>query len=110
MGKQQIKFYVTENEKKRLEVLAKLRFMTVPNYVKVTALGVQIRQVQEVYVEQYAIPEERIYVENEPALKQEDKALLQELLQRSTKKGYIQYDADFNERLQELAKRLINKS
>ncbi len=34
----------------------------------------------------------------------EDKQVLEEIINRSTKKGFIQYDASFNERLQEMAK------
>ena len=107
MAKHQVKFYVTDEEKKRLEVLANLRFMTVLNYVKVTALGVQIRQVQEVYVEQYAMPEERIYDGTETIVKSEDKAVLKELLNRSNDKGFIRFDAAFNEQLIAVAKRLL---
>ncbi len=42
MSKQQVKFYVTEKEMERLKLLSKMRFMTVPNFAKLTALGVQI--------------------------------------------------------------------
>lgn len=109
MTKEQVKFYVTEDEKRRLEVLAKLRFMTVPNYVKTTALGVQIRQVKEVYVEQYTLKEERIFDGSETIVEDIDKEVLAEILERSTKKSFIQYDAEFNERLQSMAKRLLGK-
>ena len=115
MIKHQVKFYVTDDEKKRLETLAKLRFMTIPNYAKMTALGVQIRQVKEVYIESdsktvvYPQGEEGICMFDEIlSLSEEDKSLLEELLQRSTGKGFIKYDTDFNERLQEMAKRLLN--
>lgn len=109
MAKEQVKFYVTEDEKRRLEVLAKLRFMSVPTYAKVTALGVKIQQVKEVYVEQYRVNDERFFDGSETVLSEEDKQVLEEVLQRSTKKGFIQYDAHFNERLQEVAERLVGK-
>lgn len=73
--------------------------MTVPNYVKVTALGVQIWQVQEVYVEQYAIPEERIYDGTETIVSATDKAVLADLLNRSNGKVFIKFDTTFNEQL-----------
>lgn len=87
MAKEQVKFYVTEDEKRRLEVLAKLRFMSVPTYAKVTALGVKIQQVKEVYVEQYRVNDERFFDGSETVLSEEDKQVLEEVLQRSTKKG-----------------------
>lgn len=113
MTKEQVKFYVTEDEKNRLETLAKLRFMSIPTYAKITALGVQIRQVKEVYIkpEDFVYPEQKesLFTGNETMLGDEDKQVLVELLERSTKKGFIQYDANFNERLQEMATRLLEK-
>lgn len=44
MTKDQVKFYVTEEERKRLEILANLRFMTVPTYAKLTALGLRFNK------------------------------------------------------------------
>lgn len=113
MVKEQVKFYVTDEEKKRLDTLAKLRFMTVPNYVKTTALGVQIRQVKEVFIEKenedfhYPETKERLIDNTDKFLDDEDKAVLEELLQRSSSKGFIQYDAMFNERLQQMATKLL---
>lgn len=109
MAKHQVKFYVSDEEKKRLEALANLRFMTIPNYVKVTALGVQIRQVQEIYVEQYAMPEERIYDGTEMIVGAEEKAVLTDLLNRSNGKDFIRFDTAFNEQLIAVAKRLLNQ-
>lgn len=113
MSKHQVKFYLTDEEKERLEILAKLRFMKVPTYAKMMALGVQIRQVKEIYItpEDFSYPEkpEKFLTGDETILSSRDKALLEELLQRSTSKGFIQYDADFNERLQEMAERLLER-
>ncbi len=108
MAKEQVKFYVTEDEKRRLEVLAKLRFMSVPTYAKVTALGVKIQQVKETFVE-YKTMDERLFDGSETIVGDEDKQVLEEIINRSTKKGFIQYDASFNERLQEMAKRLLGQ-
>lgn len=114
MKKDQVKFYVTEEERKRLEILAKLRFMTVPSYAKLTALGVKIQQVKEIYPAPETItyfqPKERFIMSDSIIkLEKEDTELLTELLQRSTQKGIIEYDAIFNEQLQEMAKRLLRK-
>lgn len=113
MTKDQVKFYVTEEERKRLEILANLRFMTVPTYAKLTALGVKIQQVKEIYTTPekitYSHPEERIITGDSIILQKEDTDLLSELLQRSTQKGVIEYDATFNEQLQEMAERLLRK-
>lgn len=97
MAKQQVKFYATEKEMERLEVLSKMRFMKVPNYVKLTALGVQIRQPKE------------IVVNNNLGLQEEDKTVLKEILERRQGNGYIAYDRGFNERLEQLAKRLLGE-
>ena len=69
--KNQVKFYVTDDEKKRLDTLAKLRFMTVPNYVRLNALGVQIRQVKEVFIESDTSLENKVNL----VLANEDKQL-----------------------------------
>lgn len=39
MVKQQVKFYDSEKEMERLKILDGMRFMIVPNYTKLTALG-----------------------------------------------------------------------
>ncbi|HDT6579755.1 TPA: hypothetical protein QFT23_006069 [Bacillus cereus] len=96
MTKQQVKFYVSENEMERLKVLSKLRFMTVPNYTKLTALGVQIRQPKEIVL-------------GGLELQEEDKMVLREVLERRQGNGYIAYDRGFNERLEQLAKRLLGE-
>lgn len=114
MAKHQVKFYVDDNEKRRLEELAKLRFMTVPNYAKVTALGVQIRQVKEVFVEkenfEYQETEEKILTGDEIILKAEDKAFLEEITKRYDKKRQsLQCDSDFNERLFQFAQKYLER-
>ncbi|MES5943914.1 MULTISPECIES: hypothetical protein [unclassified Bacillus cereus group] len=61
--------------------------MTVPSYTKLTALGVQIRQPKEL-------------ISDGLGLKEEDKKVLREILERTQGKGYIAYDRGFNERLE----------
>lgn len=77
--------------------------MTVWNYVKTTALDVQIRQVKEVFIDKensrYVETDERLIDCTEKFL--DDEAVLEKLLQRSSSKGFIQYDVCFNERLQQ---------
>lgn len=96
MSKQQVKFYVTEKEMERLELLSKMRYMTVPNYAKLTALGVQIRQPKQIVL-------------GDVELKEEDKAVLKEILERRRGISYIAYDTGFNQRLEQLAKRLLRE-
>ncbi|HFJ9466984.1 hypothetical protein [Bacillus cereus] len=96
MSKQQVKFYVTEKEMERLKLLSEMRYMTVPNYAKLTALGVQIRQPKEIVV-------------GNVELQEEDKAVLKEILERRRGISYIAYDTGFNQRLEQLAKRLLGE-
>ncbi|HDR6822858.1 MULTISPECIES: hypothetical protein [Bacillus cereus group] len=96
MSKQQVKFYVTEKEMERLKFLSEMRYMTVPNYAKLTALGVQIRQPKEIVV-------------GNVELQEEDKAVLKEILERRRGISYIAYDTGFNQRLEQLAKRLLGE-
>ena len=107
-----MKLYITDEEKRRLEILAKLRFTTVPNYIKMTALGVKIQQVKEVYIEQeefkYPTKQEQLF-SSDDVITSEEKAVLEELLNRSNNEGYIKYDLEFNKRLQDMAKRILAK-
>ncbi|MED3539308.1 hypothetical protein [Bacillus toyonensis] len=96
MSKQQVKFYVTDKEMERLKLLSEMRFMTVPNYAKLTALGVQIRQPKEIVL-------------GDVELKEEDKAVLKEILERRQGNRYIAYAIGFNERLEQLVNRLLGE-
>ncbi|MED2454981.1 hypothetical protein P4145_36880, partial [Bacillus thuringiensis] len=97
MAKEQIKLYVSEEEKERLELLAKMNSTTVSNYVRMTALGVRVRPPKEIPV---VVEKER--------LEDEDKLVLQELLERTQgKKDFITLDREFNTRLIALAGRLL---
>lgn len=68
MTKKQVKFYVSEKEMERLKLLSERRFMTVSNYTKLTALGVQIRQPKEIILGGLDL--------------QEDTTVLKEILER----------------------------
>lgn len=122
MSREQVKFYVSADEKKRLEILAKLRHMTVPAYAKTVALGVKIQQVKEIYVEQSTLEiidtdkNSGAIVENAVnnnenndliMLDDETKAVFTELLSRSNDAGYITLDLDFNNRLLNAVRRLL---
>lgn len=107
--KYQIKFYVNEEEKKRLDTIAKRCAMPTANYVKSTALGVRIRQPKEVfiYVDSDA-PKEPIEIEKEVIkeiikpvpLAEEDRAVLTDLLKRYRPTNqFIELDRPFNKRL-----------
>ena len=114
MAKNQVKFYVDDDEKRRLEVLAKLRHLSVPTYVKLTALGVKVQQVKEVFIESeklfYPQQEEKLIMrDNVITLSDDDKTLLEDILERSNREGYIRYDVEFNKQLQDMAKRLLGK-
>lgn len=60
-------------------------------------------------MEQYAIPEERIYDGTETIVSATDKAVLADLLNRSNGKVFIKFDTTFNEQLIAVAKRLLNQ-
>lgn len=116
MPKHQIKFYVDDDEKKRLDTIAKRCYMPTANYVKSTALGVRIRQPKEVFV--YADSDEKkepIEIEKEvirevmKPISDEDKTVLRDLLGRyDTRNQFIRLDTQFNERLVETVNRLLD--
>lgn len=97
MSKEQVKLYVTDEEKERLELLASMNSTNVSNYVRMSALGVRVRPPKEIYV---PVPQK--------GLEDGDKKVLLELLERTQgKKDFITLDRDFNMRLIELAERLV---
>lgn len=97
MTKEQIKLYVSEEEKERLELLAKMNSTSVSNYVRMTALGVRVRPPKEIPV---IVEKER--------LEEKDKLVLEELLERTQgKKDFITLDREFNMRLIAVTKRLL---
>jgi hypothetical protein len=89
MAKEQIKLYVSEEEKERLELLSKMSSTSVSNYVRITALGVRCRPSKEISV---IVEKER----------------LEELLERTQgKKDFITLDREFTMRLIVVTKRLL---
>ncbi|QWI46935.1 plasmid mobilization protein [Bacillus mycoides] len=97
MVKEQIKLYVSEEEKERLELLSKMNSTSVSNYVRMTALGVRVRPPKEIPV---IVEKER--------LEEKDKLVLEELLERTQgKKDFITLDREFNMRLIAVTKRLL---
>ena len=108
----QLRITVNDHEKERIEQLAKLRYLTVPQYIKLAALGVKVQQVKEVFIKNesslYPEQEEKLMVSDEVfTLSEEDKAVLESILERNTKDGYIRYDVEFNTQLASMAKRLL---
>lgn len=107
MSKNQLKIYVSDEEKERLELLAKLNSTNLSNYIRMTSLGVRIRPPKEIPVlVEVEVPVEKIVeklIEVEKPSKQldgQDKALLEEIVERSSSgNNFIRYDADFNARL-----------
>lgn len=97
MSKEQVKLYVTDEEKERLELLASMNSTNVSNYIRMSALGVRVRPPKEIYV---PVPLK--------GLEDGDKKVLLELLERTQgKKDFITLDRDFNMRLIELAEKLV---
>lgn len=50
MAKNQVKLYVSDEEKKQLEYLAKINATNVSNYIRMRALGVEMTPPKEIYV------------------------------------------------------------
>ena len=107
MARYQVKFYVNEEEKKRLDTIAKRCAMPTANYVKSTALGVRIRQPKEVFIYVDSDkPKETIEIEKEVIkpvpmpLADEDRAVLNDLLKRyRATNQFIKLDTQFNRQL-----------
>lgn len=107
----QLKITVSSDEKRRIERLAKLRFLTVPQYIRLSALGVKVQQVKEIFVESENPQQEEKLIrrDNVITLSDDDKTLLEDILERSNREGYIRYDVEFNKQLQDMARRLLGK-
>lgn len=108
----QLKITVSGDEKRRIEQLAKLRFLTVPQYIRLSALGVKVQQVKEIFVESekmfYPQQEERLISSND-VVTPEEKAVLEQLLERGADDGYIRFDREFNKELLNVARRIVGK-
>jgi hypothetical protein len=86
----QVKFTVDEEQYKKLEILAKARELSVPQFCKLTALQVKIQPAKTIVVDsQYVMPEPEVM-------------LLKEIEQRYDNQ-FLKVDKDFNERLYQYA-------
>ncbi|KAB2397082.1 MULTISPECIES: hypothetical protein [Bacillus cereus group] len=88
----QIKFIVDEEQYKKLEILAKMRELSVPQFCKLTSLQVKIQPARPIVVnDEYVMPESEVL-------------LLKEVKQRyNADNQFLQIDKDFNERLYQYA-------
>lgn len=82
----QIKFTVDEEQYSKLEKLSNDRYLSVPQFCKLTALQVRVAPARP--------------IEIKGQLDDEDKVFLQEVIRRYDKnRQYFQFDKGFNERL-----------
>lgn len=88
----QIKFTVDKEQYKKLEILAKMRELSVPQFCKLTSLQVKMQ------------PARPIVVNNEYVMSELEVSLLKEVEQRyNVDNQFLQIDKDFNERLYQYA-------
>lgn len=88
----QIKFTVSEEQYEKLEILAKMRELSVPQFCKLTSLQVKVQ------------PARPIVVNDEYVMSESEVLLLKEVEQRyNSDNQFLQFDKDFNERLYQYA-------
>ncbi|CEV85245.1 Uncharacterised protein [Streptococcus pneumoniae] len=88
----QIKFTVNEEQYKKLEILAKMRELSVPQFCKLTSLQVKMQSARPIVVNDE-------YVMSEP-----DVLLMKEVEERyNVENQFLKIDKEFNERLYEYA-------
>ncbi|EJT8829470.1 MULTISPECIES: hypothetical protein [Bacillota] len=88
----QIKFTVNEEQYKKLEILAKMRELSVPQFCKLTSLQVKTQPARPIVVnDEYVMPEP-------------DVLLMKEVEERyNVENQFLKIDKEFNERLYEYA-------
>ncbi|MBU4643202.1 hypothetical protein [Bacillus toyonensis] len=88
----QVKFTVNEEQYKKLEILAKMRELSVPQFCKLTSLQVKMQPAKVIMIDgEYVVPEEEIL-------------LLKEVEERyNVENQFLKIDKEFNERLYEYA-------
>ncbi|WP_249712364.1 hypothetical protein [Bacillus cereus] len=88
----QVKFTVNEEQYEKLEMLAKMRELSVPQFCKLTSLQVKIQPARPIIVEgKYEMPEPEVL-------------LMREVEERyNTEKQFLKIDKGFNERLYKYA-------
>lgn len=88
----QVKFTVDEEQYKKLEILAKQRELSVPQFCKLTSLQVKMQ------------PAKTIIVNNEYVVPEPEVMLLKEVTDRySPENQFLKIDKEFNERLYQYA-------
>lgn len=88
----QVKFTVTEEQYEKLEILAKQREISVPQFCKLTSLQVKMQ------------PAKTIIVNNEYVMPESEVMLLKEVTDRySSDNQFLKIDKEFNERLYQYA-------
>lgn len=102
-----VKFTANEEEYKKLVALASIRHMTVPQFCKLTSLGVRSTPAKQVVIQQ-AIAEEK---EEPPVekieLSEEDLKVIAEFKGRyNVNNNYIKVHTDFNKRLYDFIVRM----
>lgn len=107
MPNEQIKFYVTPEEKLQIQKRAQERYLKAPTYAKLCALGVELAAPEKIYV-----PSEPIEVIKEVEIKQnmlmdEDIKVLRELVSRINDAGYTKIDLEFQKEVKAMALRLL---
>lgn len=110
-----VKFTANDEEYRKLSALASVRHMTVPQFCKLTSLGVRSTPAKQVII-QSAIPEEEKMVESEPKeqppvekinLSEDDLKVIAEFKDRFTEKnGFITVQPAFNRRLYNFVMRI----
>ncbi|MCI0768558.1 hypothetical protein [Bacillus sp. TL12] len=88
----QVKFTVNEEQYKKLEILAKVRELSVPQFCKLTSLQVKMQPARPIIVEgKYVMPESEVL-------------LLKEVEERyNDENQFLRIDKEFNERLYKYA-------
>jgi len=88
----QVKFTVDNEQYSKLEKLSNDRYLSVPQFCKLTALQVRMSPARP--------------IEIQGQMSNEDKAFLQEIISRyDTNRKYFQFDKGFNERLFQFAQK-----
>lgn len=92
----QIKFTVDNNQYEKLEKLSNDRYLSVPQFCKLTALQVRVAPARP--------------IEIKGQFSEDDKAFFQEIISRYEKsRQYFQFDKGFNERLFNFAQKHYTK-
>ena len=110
MTNQQIKFYVTDDERKQIELRAAQRYLKAPTFAKLSALGVELSAPEKIYVEKETVITNEIVKELEvvkSSISDDDLTLLEELDQRIAPNGFFTIDSEFQLKLKAMAQRFL---